>query len=198
MTCYDIAPEDFAKEMADLVQIPGIGIVGGCCGTTPEHIRVAWEAVNACVSGPIEVTEKEHALISSSQMFLDIADGDFELGTSIDASQDEDLLEDLLDGFVDSVMDLADDDEDEGAEVLNIKLAAEGVDEAEMTKQAIIELQNLNMLPISIQSTDPDTIREALRIVNGKAMVNVSGATEEEIAGIMPVVEQYGAEIWPR
>ena len=198
VTCYDIVPEDFAKEMADLVTIPGIGIVGGCCGTTPEHIRAAWEAVNACVSGPVVVEEKAHALISSSQMFLDIADGDFELGTSIDASQDEDLLEDLLDGFVDSVMDLADEDADDGAEVLNIKLAAEGVDEAAMTKEAIIELQNLNMLPIAIQSTDPDTIREALRIVNGKAMVNLSGATQEEIEQIMPVVEKYGAEIWPR
>lgn len=195
VTCYDIAPEDFAREMAELVKIPGIGIIGGCCGTTSEHIRAAWEAVSDVAAEPVCVEKKDFALISSSQMFLDVSDGDFEMGMSIDASKDEDLLEDLQDGFVDSVMDLADEDADDGAEVLNLKLAAEGVDEAEMTKQAIIELQNLNMLPISIQSTDPETIRQALRVVNGKAMVNLTDASEEEIQAILPVVEQYGAVI---
>ncbi|MBQ7446564.1 MAG: hypothetical protein IJV59_01235 [Eubacterium sp.] len=114
---------------------------------------------------------------------------------SIDATQDEDLLADLQDGFVDSVMDLADDDADDGAEILNIKLAAEDVDEPQMMKQAIIELQNLNMLPLSIQSTDPDAVREALRVVNGKAMVNLTDADAEQIKSILPVVKKYGAVV---
>lgn len=206
VTCYDIAPEDFAKEMAEIVsEIPGIGIVGGCCGTTPEHIRAAWEAISEkCADETIAAMTaagggketRDVAVVSSSQMFLDVTDGDFEMGTSIDTEADENLLEDLLDGFTDSAMDLADDDADDGAEILNLKLAADGVDEAEMTKQAIIEIQNLNMLPFSVQSTDPETIRQALRVVNGKAMVNLTGADPEQIAEILPIVKQYGAVVY--
>ena len=59
----------------------------------------------------------------------------------------------------------------------------------------IIELQNLNMLPLSIQSTDPDAVREALRVVNGKAMVNLTDADAEQIKSILPVVKKYGAVV---
>lgn len=214
VTCYDIAPADFAEKMAEIVsEFPGIGIVGGCCGTTPDHIRAEWEAVCAVAEAGkaagvndtgdgsaseqtgSDSCENGAAIVSSSQIFMDISDGDFELGTSVNAAENEDLLEDLQDGFVDSVMDLADEDADDDAEIINLKLAADGVDEAEMTKQAIIELQNLNMLPISVQSTDPETVRQALRVVNGKAMVNLTEATEEEICGILPVAAKYGAVV---
>lgn len=198
MTVYDVTPEDFAKEMEEILKIPGVGVIGGCCGTTPDHIRAAWDVAKNKMAGsdaPAKAQPKDMALVASSQMYLDVTDGDFELGTSIDATQDEDLLADLQDGFVDSVMDLADDDADDGAEILNIKLAAEDVDEPQMMKQAIIELQNLNMLPLSIQSTDPDAVREALRVVNGKAMVNLTDADAEQIKSILPVVKKYGAVV---
>lgn len=193
VTCFDVEPEDFAASMEEIMCYPGVRIVGGCCGTTPEHVRAAWERVSALPLTP--VTQKEHSLLASSQLCMDLSDEVPEIGMSICAQTDEELLGDLQDGMIDTALDLADDDIDEGAEILNLALAGPDVEEAERTKETIMEIQNLNMQPFSIQSTDPDTIRAALRTVNGKAMINLTGANPDEIKSVLPVIKKYGALI---
>ncbi|MGI5931575.1 MAG: homocysteine S-methyltransferase family protein [Eubacterium sp.] len=192
-TYFDVTPEAFAAQMRKIMEIPGVQLVGGCCGTTAEHIRQTCEAAGE--QRMLPAADKPVALISSYQSCVNLGDSGLQISTAIDPAKDSELLEDLQDGAIDTVLDLADEALDDEADVLSIRLAAEGVDEAACMKEAVMELQNINTMPFAIDSTDPAAVEAGIRIYNGKALVNAGEASGETLERICRIAARYGAVV---
>lgn len=189
-TVFDVDPEEFQEDMKAIMQVPGVRIVGGCCGTTPEHLRLLTEAAHEMK--PVPALEKTVAFVTSYQEIFDVSETLPKIFT-IDAQENKDLAEDLKNGMADTAAMLADDALDEGAQVIGLRLKCEDTDEAENFRVTIGELQMLNTMPLCIDSCDPAAVDAALRVYNGKAMVDGRRADEEAQKQMIASVRKYGA-----
>ena len=182
VTCYDVTSEQFGlcqKEAAE----SGVSIVGGCCGTTPEHI----EAVVRHTAGIVPVAR---VCPKQEQLCVPTAAISFDDSTVI-ANQDtpsESLQAEFAAYDTAGLIDLALDAADEGAEVFNINVAADGIDEAKMMKTAVKELQELCRLPFMLTTSNPQALEAGLRCFNGRAAVNIP-----DVPALTAIAARYGA-----
>ena len=191
MTVYPAVPEAFAEAGKKLAEA-GARFLGGCCGTTPEHIRQLTEALQNLE--PLPVSEVTGCMLASERETIEIQaeDADCILGDQIDPADDE-VQEALRDEDMDTILDLAQDQADEEVSVLNLCTALEGVDEKGLMISAIDEVTQMISCALSVETADPEVLEAALRRYAGRALVNVSGLKDEEIRGLLPVAEKYGA-----
>ena len=191
-TVYAVSPEEFAQTAKQLAEA-GARFMGGCCGTTPEHIRRLADVLKDLE--PIPVPEQAPCALASEREILEIpSDGSAViLGDQIDTEENDELREALLDGDMDELSDLAMDQIDEDAEVLNLRVAAEGIDEKACMTEALGELLQVTNCPFCFESADPSVVDAALRANPGRGLVNLTHMNEDEIRAILPVSEKYGA-----
>lgn len=191
-TVYRMTPEEFAEAGVTLVKA-GAAIVGGCCGTTKEHIRALADAVRQMeIHKPLT---KHRRILASERQNVEITlDGGFiVVGERINPTGKKKLQAELREGKLDLVREMAMAQEDNGARILDINMGMNGIDEKEMMKQVIYEVSSTVDCPLCIDTSHIDVMEEALRIYPGRALINSISLESEKIEKMLPIAKKYGA-----
>jgi len=196
-TVYNMGPEEFAENMMLLVR-EGADILGGCCGTMPEHIAKMTELLreNGSLYETSCYTRKAVRRALSSERFtknIDL-DGPFlVIGERINPTGKKGLQAELRDGCLDLVSEMAEAQEEAGASILDVNMGMNGIDEKEMMLKAVKELSIVTDLPLSIDSSHVDVVEAALRIYPGRALINSVSLEPEKFEKLIPAAKKYGA-----
>ena len=191
-TVYKMTPQEFADAAVALVNA-GASIVGGCCGTTPEHIKALSDAVRKL---PIRKPLERHRRILASErknVEIDLDGGFIVVGERINPTGKKKLQAELKEGKLDLVRQMAMEQEENGAKILDINMGMKGIDDKEMMKSVIYEVSSTVDCPLCIDSSHVDVIEEALKIYPGRALINSISLESEKIEKLLPVAAKYGA-----
>lgn len=192
VTVYRTTPEEFAAVGVKLVEA-GAAILGGCCGTTPEHIQALSQAVKGMtVRRPLTVARR---MLASERKHVEVKlDGNFMvIGERINPTGKKKLQAELREGSLNLVRTMATEQEENGAQILDINMGMNGIDEKEMMLNAIYEVTSTVDLPLCIDSSHVDIIEAALRIYPGRALINSISMEKEKIEKLLPIAKKYGA-----
>ncbi len=188
-TVFDIAPADFADEVADLVE-KGVRVVGGCCGTTPEYIRELSRRIKSLA--PVPVTDRDLTVVSSYTHAVTFGSSPVLIGERINPTGKKRFKQALVGNDMDYILNEGASQEEKGVHVLDVNVGLPGIDEKAMLTSAVFELQTVTDLPLQIDTANLDAMEAALRIYNGKAMVNSVNGKEESMSAVFPLVKKYG------
>ena len=191
-TVYRMTPEEFAEAGVTLVKA-GAAIVGGCCGTTKEHIRALADAVREMeIHKPLA---KHRRILASERQNVEITldCGFIVVGERINPTGKKKLQAELREGKLDLVREMAMAQEENGARILDINMGMNGIDEKEMMKQVIYEVSSTVDCPLCIDTSHIDVMEEALRIYPGRALINSISLESEKIEKMLPIAKKYGA-----
>ena len=191
-TVFNVEPEEFAEVGKKLVE-EGAAIIGGCCGTTPEHIRALKEAVKGIpVKAPLQTKRR---MLTSERKSVEITlDGRFMvIGERINPSGKKKLQAELKEGSLNLVRTMALEQEENGASILDINMGMNGIDEKEMMLRTIYEVTSTVDCPLCIDSSHVDIIEAALRIYPGRALINSISLEKEKFEKLLPIAKKYGA-----
>jgi 5-methyltetrahydrofolate--homocysteine methyltransferase len=191
-TIYRMTPEEFADAGATLVAA-GAAIVGGCCGTRPDHIRALAQKVKGMtLHKPLAAHRR---VLASERQNVEIdLDGNFiVVGERINPTGKKKLQEQLREGKLDRVREMAMEQEENGARILDINMGMNGIDEKEMMKKVIYEVSSTVDCPLCIDSSHVDVIEAALRIYPGRALINSISLESEKMEKLLPIAARYGA-----
>lgn len=198
ITEYDMQPKEFAEGIEKLLE-QGASIVGGCCGTTKEHISCIAEKLLQYNS--IQ-KRKENSKKSLSYRFLTTEtktvkiplDGRFLIvGERINPTGKKALQAELKEGKLSIVRKMAEEQKEYGADILDINMGMNGIDEKEMMLKVIKEVTRIVNLPLCIDSSHIDIIEAALRIYPGRALINSISLEKEKLEKLLPIAKKYGA-----
>ena len=192
-TVYDIGPEEYCDAVATMLDA-GVTIVGGCCGTTPDYIAGERALLNARVPVPHE-THNDFVVSSASELFS-LAPGEVGvIGERINPTGKKRLKEALRSGNYDYVMGEAIQQEQAGAQVLDVNAGLPEIDERATLVRLVENLQGVTTLPLQIDSADPCAIEAAVRIYPGKAIINSTNGKREVLDAVLPIAKRYGCAI---
>ncbi|MBE6557012.1 MAG: homocysteine methyltransferase, partial [Ruminococcaceae bacterium] len=183
-TVFDVTPETFADHMAELAHM-GACVLGGCCGTTPEHIALT---VSRTATIPYAYPEKKHdTLVSSYTHAVSIGDAPVIIGERINPTGKKRFKEALRTGDVGYILGEGLAEEEAGAHILDVNVGLPDIDEEQMLTRVVKELQAVTALPLQIDTVSPAAMAHALRIYNGKPLINSVNGTEESMNAILPL-----------
>lgn len=191
-TYYDIGPEEFAEGMREIARL-GVQGVGGCCGTTPEYIRQIIAAVRDLPYQP--PVKKERTVVSSFARTVDFGNRPVIIGERINPTGRKKMKEALHNHDMDYILSLALEQEDGGADVLDVNTGLPDIDEPSTLESVVKKLQAVTALPLQIDTSDRDAMERALRAYNGKPMINSVNGAEESIRRVFPLVKKYGGVV---
>lgn len=191
-TVYKMTPEEFADACEQLVDA-GASVVGGCCGTRPDHIK----ALADCMRGKkVETIQKKNRpVLTSERGFVEVTlDGGFKVvGERINPTGKKALQEELRSGSMQMVRQFARDQEIAGAAILDVNMGTNGIDEKATMLDAIYEVISTVDLPLSIDTSYVDVMEAALRIYPGRALINSISCEAEKMKELLPIAKKYGA-----
>ena len=187
-TVYNVSPEEFGEQCEKIAQL-GASVLGGCCGTTPEHIKAL---VEKCGKYTPIVEEKDITVVASYSKTVVLGKGPVIVGERINPTGKKKFKEALRNNDIDYILNEAFAQRDAGAHILDVNVGLPEIDECATMEKAVKAISAAVNLPLQIDSSDPATIERALRIYNGKPMVNSVNGKEESIQAIMPIVQKYG------
>ncbi len=191
-TVYDVSPEEFAGVMEQIVKM-GAAAVGGCCGTTPEHIRAM---IGRCRDIPVvPVKEKEFTIVSSYGSSVFLGTGSRIIGERINPTGKKRFKQALKEHDIDYILREGIEQEEKGAHILDVNVGLPDIDETAMMKEAVTGLQSVTSLPLQIDTVDPSAMEAALRLYNGKAMVNSVSGKQESMDQVFPLIARYGGVV---
>ena len=191
-TVYDMGPDEFALAMKKLAEA-GATVLGGCCGTTPEHIRCLKEALEEQMFKPL-VPARERTLTTERNVTSISLDGTFTIvGERINPTGKKALQEQLRQGQLDLVVEMAEEQVEKGARILDVNMGMNGIDEKEMMLKAVQELTMTVDVPLSIDSSYVEVVEQALRIYPGRALINSISLETEKFEKLIPIARKYGA-----
>ena len=191
-TVYDVGPEEFAEGMVPFIEA-GAWFAGGCCGTTPEHIKAL---VDRCRNMEIKpLTEKDYTIVTSYSQAVSIGNKPVIIGERINPTGKKKFKQALRDKDMEYILEEGVKQADSGADILDVNVGLPEIDEVEMMKKTVYELQSILPLPLQIDTTDPAAMEAALRMYNGKAMVNSVNGKQEVMEKIFPLVQKYGGVV---
>ena len=187
-TVYTVSPDDFAEECTAIAKC-GASVIGGCCGTTPEHIE---KLVNKCKDFTPIVEEKNFTVVSSYSRAVYLNNRPVIVGERINPTGKKKFKEALRNNDIDYILNEAFVQRDSGADILDVNVGLPEINECEMMEKAVKAISSAVNLPLQIDSSDPETIERALRIYNGKPMINSVNGKKEILDSILPIVQKYG------
>lgn len=191
-TYYDVTPEKFAAALTEIVR-NGACVIGGCCGTTPDHIRAM---VNACKHMEIvKPTYKSATLVSSYGRAVEIGDMPVVIGERINPTGKSKFKQALKEHNIDYILKEAFTQQDKGAHILDVNVGLPDIDEVSMMKEAVTEIQGITNLPLQIDTVNVEALENAMRIYNGKAMINSVNGKQESMDAVFPLVKKYGGVV---
>ena len=187
---YSMTAEDFARKLAPAQEL-GVSIFGGCCGTTPAFIRALSGSLKAA-SAPRRAADR-HGVCSAARTAS--FDGVRVIGERINPTGKKRFQQALREADIDCIAALGIEQQDAGAEILDVNVGLPGIDEPAMMRRVVKALQAVTDLPLQIDSSDPAAIEAGLRAVNGKAIVNSVNGKPEVLAAVLPLCKKYGAAV---
>lgn len=191
-TIYPMRAEEFASFGPAFVEA-GAGLLGGCCGTTPEHIAQLAGRVRGLATVP---PENRHPIMLASERKSQeiLPDGPFLIiGERINPTGKKRLQQELREGRLDLVEEMAEEQEELGAHILDINMGTNGIDEKEMMLKAIQKVSMVSDLPLCIDTSYVEVMEAALRAYPGRALVNSVSMEKEKVEKLLPLVRKYGA-----
>lgn len=191
-TVYDVLPDTFAADVAELIK-KGVRIVGGCCGTTPAYISAL--ASNCANITPVPVTEKNITCVSSYTHAVFFDDKPVLIGERINPTGKKRFKEALQAKDMDYILKEGIAQQDKGVHILDVNVGLPEIDEVQMLKTAVCELQAIIDLPLQIDTSDIIAMETALRCYNGKAMINSVNGKQESMDAVFPLAKKYGGLI---
>lgn len=191
-TVYDIDPGQFAQTVKEIVEM-GAWIVGGCCGTTPEHMRKTVELCKEISPAPIQ--KKEKTVVTSWSHGVEIGKDPVIIGERINPTGKSRLKQALKDYDLDYLLQEGVAQQENRAHILDVNVGLPGINEPEMMEEVVKELQSVLDLPLQIDTSDPEAMERAMRVYNGKPMVNSVNGKEESMNAVFPLVKKYGGVV---
>ena len=188
-TVYDVGPEEFAEHMERIAAL-GVQCVGGCCGTTPAHIRAMIGRVSGMPFRPN--TAKERTVVTSFSQAVEIGPVPVIIGERINPTGKKRFKQALRDSDMEYILTEGLKQEDSGAHILDVNVGLPEIDEPAMMEQVVRRLQGVLSLPLQLDTSDPVALERGLRCYNGKPMVNSVSGKKESIEAVMPLVRKYG------
>ncbi len=188
-TVYDVGPDEFASLMRQIVEY-GANIVGGCCGTTPAHIRALVNATQDMAQHLPE--EKNISMISSYTHAVKFGRKPILIGERINPTGKKKFKEALRNHDIDYIINEGLKQEAAGVDALDVNVGLPEIDEPAMMDEVVRELQAVLDLPLQIDTTNAVAMEKALRIYNGKALINSVNGKAEVMAEVFPLVRKYG------
>ncbi|MBO4701884.1 MAG: homocysteine S-methyltransferase family protein [Lachnospiraceae bacterium] len=190
-TVFELTPESFIEALSNVMN-EGIAVIGGCCGTTPDFIRLEKE------NFPVEVKQREVPLrtaVSSSTMTVYLDEDVKVCGERLNPTGKKKLQAALREENYDMLISEAIAQEDAGAKVLDVNVGLPGIDEAAVMRKVIPMLQEVVSIPLQIDSSNPAAIEAACRIYNGKPLINSVNGKDAVMEAVFPVAKKYGGAI---
>lgn len=191
-TWYDVDPVEFAGYMEKIVSM-GACVIGGCCGTTPEHIKAMTDQCRGMEI--VTPTEKEDTIVSSYGKSVFLGIGSKIIGERINPTGKKRFKQALKEHDLEYIMREGITQQDNGAHVLDVNVGLPDIDETAMMKETVQELQSVVNLPLQIDTVDAEAMEAALRIYNGKAMVNSVSGKQESMDKVFPLIQRYGGVV---
>lgn len=191
-TVFPMEAKEFADEMVKLIA-EGVGIVGGCCGTTPEHIRWLRDFIGD-IKPPKVKAEHFRALTTERKTIpISLDDRFMVVGERINPTGKKALQAALIKGDLTKVAQMATEQANQGADFLDINVGMSGIDEKETMQEAVREVMRVTDLPLSIDTSNPDVMEAVLREYPGRALINSISYEKEKIDRLLPLAKKYGA-----
>ena len=188
---YNLDPDEFAAEMKEYAAI-GVSMVGGCCGTTPAFIARLHETFSPLT--PADKIPIRRSCLCTPVRFVEV-DGITVVGERINPTGKKRLQQALRDGDSAYPCTQAVAQAEAGAQVLDVNAGLPGIDEAATLEQLVKDLQAVTDLPLQLDSSNPEALSRALRIYNGKPIVNSVNGEPETLEKILPLCKKYGAAV---
>ena len=191
-TVFNVEPAEFAQDMKEIAEL-GVSYLGGCCGTTPEHIR---QMIALCKDIPANVPEpKNYCLVSSYSETVDLGKRPKIIGERINPTGKKLFKEALRRNDIDYIIKEGIAQRDAGAHILDVNVGLPEIDECKMMEDAVYNLQAVLPTPLQIDTTNIAALERALRIYNGKPMLNSVNGKQKNMEEIFPLAKKYGSVV---
>ena len=189
--CYNLSPQQFAEGVCQLIA-RGASVVGGCCGTSPDYIASLVSAAKG--KAPIAPPETVLSAVCSSTASV-LLNAPVVVGERLNPTGKKQLKQALADSDMGYILRQAVEQQDDGAQILDVNVGLPGIDEPAMMVKVVKAIQSVCSLPLQIDSSDPDAIEAGLRVYNGRAVVNSVNGKDAVLNRLLPVVKKYGAAV---
>lgn len=191
-TFYKQTPKEFAQAMGDIADL-GARVLGGCCGTAPEHIKELSEILKTKKIKPIE--KKSVTVVSSYSQTCYFNEKTVLIGERINPTGKPKLKDALRNQDFDYIIKEAIGQEEQGANILDVNVGLPEINEEKTLVRAVKEIQEISTLPLQLDTSDPIALESALRIYNGKALINSVNGKKESMEVVLPLVKKYGGVV---
>ena len=191
-TVFDVGPAEFAVHMGAIADL-GVQILGGCCGTTPDHIKAA---IDVCRDKPFTpAADKGRTLVSSYAQAVEIGRAPVVIGERINPTGKKKFQQALREHNIEYLLNEAFAQEEAGAQVLDVNVGLPEIDEPVLLVEVMEALQAVLPLPLQLDTSDPAAMERAMRRYNGKPMLNSVSGKAESMAALFPLVKKYGGVV---
>lgn len=193
---YDVSPEEFAEWMSKIVKM-GASAVGGCCGTTPSHIAVMVKELKEknVFAQRKQPEPNRETIVSSYGKAVCLNKKPVIIGERINPTGKKKFKQALKDHDLDYILKEGISQQDHGAHILDVNVGLPDIDEVAMMEEVVTELQSVTSLPLQIDTVNEKALEAALRIYNGKPMINSVNGKQESMDIIFPLVKKYGGVV---
>lgn len=189
---YDVSYDSFADAVSELIKM-GVRCAGGCCGTTPEYISALYKKAKDIA--PKEITDKNLTLVSSYSHGVLFDKKPILIGERINPTGKKRFKEALRENDINYILNEGISQQEKGVHILDVNVGLPDIDEVKMLENAVFELQSVTDLPLQIDTTNITAMEKALRIYNGKAMINSVNGKKESMDAVFPLQKKYGGLI---
>lgn len=192
VTSYKVGAEEFSDDMEKIAKL-GVYCVGGCCGTTPEHIKRTAEKCKKIAVSPVK--QKHFTAVTSYSKTTLIGEKPVIVGERINPTGKKKLKAALVENNMDYIVSEAVAQADKKADVLDVNVGLPEIDEPKMLVRAIKTVQGVLNIPLQIDTSDFEAMEKALRIYNGKALINSANGKKESMEKVFPLAKKYGGVV---
>lgn len=191
-TKFNVSPEEFAENVTNLLK-KGLRVAGGCCGTTPDYIKALTEKSKDLK--PLEIENKNLTVISSYTKAVKFLNSPILIGERINPTGKKRFKQALIENDISYILNEGVSQQEKGVNILDVNVGLPDIDEVAMLKNTVCELQAVIDLPLQIDTADVTAMENALRIYNGKALINSVNGKKESMKAIFPLVKKYGGVV---
>lgn len=189
---YDVGPEEFAVAMKEIAE-GGAWVIGGCCGTSPAHLQKMIEVCKDIVPKPL--VDKNRTVVSSYGQAVTFGKRPVIIGERINPTGKSRFKEALRNHDMDYILREGLAQQGNGAHILDVNVGLPEIDEVQLMEDAVVSLQSIIDLPLQIDTTNVEAMERAMRIYNGKALINSVNGKQEVMEQIFPLVKKYGGTV---
>ena len=192
VTSYNVTPTEFTEDLLKIANTKGVWAVGGCCGTSPAHLQAA--AVCKSVA-PQSVKQKDFTAVTSYGKTVTFGEKPVLIGERINPTGKKRLKAALVSGDEAYILAEAAAQIDAGAHILDVNVGLPEIDEPAVLERTVQSLQGITDLPLQIDTSDTDAMERALRIYNGKPLINSVNGKKESMEAVFPLAKKYGGAV---